>query len=250
MSYKSAICRIFIRNPAAKAGFIWFFQSEDFLQVSEKKNRAKLICCDVSRLNKPLIQIKNLTVFSTLPPEDASKMQKRSGGVLHGGFVEIIWAVRGDRGYFPPPLLPVCCCAAATNWSLCNGMQNSDKWLLLQYIGSSLWLCLCPWHLLLETDVHYSLTYNGRVLKHLGYSFFPGRLAKHLDQECHTADILQLSLSFPICVCVCVCVSPSHRYITTLTVCLCHSLSSNTSSRWTCVCRCNRLIIIKCVIYT
>lgn len=55
-------------------------------------------------------------------------------------------------------------------------MQNRDKWLLLQYIGSSLWLCLCPWHLLLETNVHYRLTYNGRVLKHLGYSFFPGRL--------------------------------------------------------------------------
>ena len=54
---------------------------------SEKENRAKLICYDVSRLNKPLIQIRNLTVFSTLPPEDASKMQKRTEGVLHGGFL-------------------------------------------------------------------------------------------------------------------------------------------------------------------
>lgn len=27
----------------------------------------------------------------------------RTGGGLHGGFVEIIWAVRGDRGCFFPP---------------------------------------------------------------------------------------------------------------------------------------------------
>lgn len=146
-------------------------------------------------MNESSIQIKDPTVLSFLPPEDASrKMQKRTGGVSRGGFVEIIRPVRGDRGYFVSPLLlPVCCCAVATNWSPCNGMQNSDKWFLLQYVGSSLWLCRCPWHLLSESDVHNSLTYNGGVLKHLGlFLFFPGCEAKHLDQECDAADIIQL----------------------------------------------------------
>ena len=114
-------------------------------------------------------------------PEDASKMQKRTRWVLHAGFVEIICNVRGEKEYFFPPFLPVRQCAADTNWSLSNGIQNSDKWLLLQYIGSSLWLCPCPWLLLLETSVHYSLTYNGRVVQHLGYSFSLVCLAKHLD---------------------------------------------------------------------
>lgn len=105
-----AICRILCKS-GSKSRFIWFFQLEDFLQVSEKKNPAKVICYDVSHLNKPLIQIKNLTVFSGLPPEDVSKMQKRTGGVLHGGFVELIYAVRRDRGYFfPSSACMILCC--------------------------------------------------------------------------------------------------------------------------------------------
>lgn len=117
--------------------------------------------------------------------QDAKRMRR----VLHGGFVEIISAVKGDRGYFFPsfPYL-----YAATILSLSNGIQNSDKWLLLQYIGTSLWLCICPWHLLLGTSVHYNLAYNGRVLEHLGLSFSPlGLLTKHLYRF-YAAEILQL----------------------------------------------------------
>lgn len=78
-------------------------------EQEEEQSKVNLLN-DVSRLNKPFIQIKNLTVFSTLPPEDTSKMQKRTGGALHGSFVEIIWAVIDDRGYFSPsfPCMVLC----------------------------------------------------------------------------------------------------------------------------------------------
>lgn len=121
--------------------------------------------------------------------QNAKEDEKSVAGRLCRDYLHC--TVRGDRGFFSSSFLPVWCYAAAPTSGLCNGIQNSDKWLLLQCIGSSLWLCLCPWHLLLETGVHYGLTYNGRVLKHLGHSFSPGRLAKHLDKF-YAADILQL----------------------------------------------------------
>lgn len=57
-------------------------------------------------------------------------MQKRAAAVLQGGFKEIIWALKGDSMFFSLH-------AAPTNLSACNGMQDSDKWLLFQYMGSS-----------------------------------------------------------------------------------------------------------------
>ena len=239
MAYKITIrgdfsLKTWQRKKKKKKRFIWFLQSDDFLQVSKNSlKRTKLICYDVGRLNESSIQIKDLNgIFHSASRGRFPKMQKRTGGVLRGGFVEIIRPVRGDRGYFfSPALLPVCRCAVATNWSPCNRMQNSDKWFLLQYIGSSLWLCRCPWHLLSESDVHNSLTYNGGVLKHLGLFLFS--LDVELNILIRSVTLLtSYSLVQPPSF---LSLSVSFRY-TTFPLRLYR----------TCVCQCNHLIIIRC----
>lgn len=180
-------------KSCSNSQFICFLQPKDLLQATERKNRNLLWCSLLAQAIDS--NQKPNSIFHRTPPEDASKMQKRMRKVLQVGFVEIICTVQKEviEDFFPP--LFYLFGATASTSGLCNGIQNSDKWLLLQCIGSSLWLCLCPWHLLLETGVHYSLTYNGRVLKHLGHSFSPGRLAKHLDKF-YAADILQLGWAF------------------------------------------------------